>query len=405
MKAALDGIRVVDWTIWQQGPYSTAILADLGAEVIKIEEKENGDPGRGLASAAGSNTKSGGRNFYLESNNRHKKSVAVNLKSPEGREIVYKLVEKSDVFVQNFRKGVAARMGLDYDTLRKRNPKIIYGSATGYGPEGPDSGEPSFDYLGQSRSGLLYAACGPREMPPTYIVGGLADQMGAIMLSHGILTALLVRERTGVGQAVDASHLGSMMSLMGLNISSRLINGKEMMRYPRENSFNPLWNHYRCKDDKWICLGMIQGDKVWKDFMKAVGLPHLIDDPRFAEMGARGKNSKELIKIFDETFATKTRDEWMKILHEGGDFIFTVVNSIADLENDPQVIANDYIVDYEHEIHGKMKLLGATVKLSQTPANPYGRAPEHGEHTETVLTEILGYSWEDVDRLRQSGAI
>lgn len=405
MKAALDGIRVVDWTIWQQGPYSTALLADLGAEVIKLEERDNGDPGRGLASAAGSTNKSGGRNFYLESNNRHKKSVAVNLKSPEGREIVYKLVEKSDIFVQNFRKGVAARMGLDYETLRKRNPKLIYGSATGYGPEGPDSGEPSFDYLGQSRSGLLYAACGPRDMPPTYIVGGLADQMGAIMLSHGILTALFARERTGVGQSVDASHLGSMMSLMGLNISSRLINGKEMMRYPRESSFNPLWNHYKCKDDKWICLGMIQGDRVWDDFIKAMGLEHLAKDPRFAEMGTRGKNAKDLIKIFDETFITKTREEWMKILHEGGDFIFTVVNSIADLENDPQVIANDYIVPYDHEIHGKMKLLGATVKLSETPANPYGRAPEHGEHTETVLTEILGYSWEDIDRLRNSGAI
>jgi crotonobetainyl-CoA:carnitine CoA-transferase CaiB-like acyl-CoA transferase len=405
MKAALDGIRVVDWTIWQQGPYSTAILADLGAEVIKVEERDNGDPGRGLSSAAGSTTKSGGRNFYLESNNRHKKSIAVNLKSPEGREIVYRLVEKSDVFVQNFRKGVAARMGLDYETLRKRNPKIIYGSATGYGPEGPDSGEPSFDYLGQSRSGLLYAACGPRDMPPTYIVGGIADQMGAIMLSHGILTALLVRERTGIGQAVDASHLGSMMSLMGLNISSRLINGKEMTRYPRESSFNPLWNHYRCKDDKWICLGMIQADRVWNDFMKAMGLGHLITDPRFADMSSRGKNAREMIKILDETFATKTRDEWMKILHQGGDFIFTVVNSIADLENDPQVVANEYIVDYDHEIHGKMKLLGATVKLSETPANPYGRAPEHGEHTEAILTEILGYSWEDIDRLRHSGAI
>jgi crotonobetainyl-CoA:carnitine CoA-transferase CaiB-like acyl-CoA transferase len=150
---------------------------------------------------------------------------------------------------------------------------------------------------------------------------------------------------------------------------------------------------------------MIQGDKVWDDFMKAVGLERLAKDPRFAEMGPRGKNSRELIKIFDETFLTKTREEWMKILHEGGDFIFTVVNSIADLENDPQVIANDYIVDYDHEIHGKMKLLGATVKLSETPANPLGRAPEHGEHTETVLTEILGYSWEDIDRLRQSGAI
>ncbi|MGO9059605.1 MAG: CaiB/BaiF CoA transferase family protein [Candidatus Binataceae bacterium] len=404
MKAPLEGIRVVDWTIWQQGPYSTALLADLGAEVIKVEEQVSGDPGRGLAAAAGSEVKAA-RNFYLESNNRHKKSVAVNLRHPEGREIVYKLVEKSDVFVQNFRKGVAGRLGLDYETLRKRNPKLIYGSATGYGPLGPDSGEPSFDYLGQSRSGLLYAACGPRDMPPTYIVGGLADQMGAIMLSFGIMTALLVRERTGVGQAVDASHLGSMMALQGLNISSRLINGKEMGRYPRENSFNPLWNHYKCKDDKWLCLGMLQGDKVWKDFCKAMGLDHLGEDPRFAQMAARGKNSREMIKILDETFIKKPREEWMKILHDGGDFIFTVVNSIGDLENDPQVIANNYIVDYDHPIHGMMKLLGMTIGFSETPGNPKGRAPEHGEHTETVLTELLDYSWEDVGRLRDAGAI
>jgi crotonobetainyl-CoA:carnitine CoA-transferase CaiB-like acyl-CoA transferase len=296
-------------------------------------------------------------------------------------------------------------LGLDYPTLRSHNPRLIYGSATGYGPEGPDSGEPSFDYLGQARSGLLYSACGPRDMPPTYIVGGIADQMGAIMLSFGIMTALLVRERTGIGQAVDASHLGSMMSLQGLNISSRCINGKEMGRYPRENSFNPLWNHYKCKDDKWICLGMLQGDKVWKDFCVATGLENLTDDPRFAEMGARGKNAKEMIKILDDTFIKKPRDEWMKILREGGDFIFTVVNSIPDLENDPQVLANNYIVDYEHPIHGMMKLLGMTVGLSETPGNPLGRAPEHGEHTETILTELLGYSWEDIGRLREAGAI
>src|ERR1700731_2171158 len=142
-------------------------------------------------------------------------------------------------------------------------------------------------------------------MPPTYLDGGLADLMAAIMLSLGIMTALLVRERTAIGQAVGASHLGAMIALQWGPISSVPPNGKEMGRYPRENSFNPLWNHYKCKDDKWICLGMLQVDKVWQDFAKAMGLSHLGSDPRFADTASRGKNSRDLIKILDETFITK----------------------------------------------------------------------------------------------------
>ena len=162
-----------------------------------------------------------------------------------------------------------------------------------------------------------------------------------------------------------------MMALQGLNISSRLINGKEMGRYPRENSFILWCNHDKCKDDKWLCLGMLQGDKVWKDFCKAMGLDHMGEDPRFAEMAAREEFPGN-DQILDETFIKKPREEWMKILHDGGDFIFTVVNSIGDLENDPQVTANNYIVDYDHPIHGMMKLLGMTIGFSETPGNPKG---------------------------------
>ncbi len=404
MSGPLDGIRIIDWTIWQQGPVATQMLADLGAEVIKIEERERGDPGRGITAVAGSATVRSGRNYYFEANNKHKKSIALNLKQPEAREIVHRLASRSDVFVQNFRKGVAKRLGLGYAELCALNPRIIYASASGYGPEGPDSGEPSFDYLGQARSGIMNAI-GSGTTTPTYVYGGIADQMGAIMLAYGVLAALFARERTGIGQEVDASHLGSMMALQGLNVVARTIMGKEFPRNTRANAYNPLWNHYRCADDKWISLAMLQPDRYWKDFCEVVGKAELIEDPRFAEAKTRGKNSAALVAIFDEVFATRPRDEWMRVLKGRGDFIYTIVNSVTDLPDDPQVRANDYVVDYDHPALGNLTLLGMPVKLSATPGEPRGHAPELGEHTELLLTEMLGYSWDDVARLRDANVI
>jgi len=404
MRGPLDGIRIIDWTIWQQGPVATQMLADLGAEVIKIEERERGDPGRGIVAIAGSATVKSGRNYYFEANNKHKKSIALDLKRPEARQIVHRLVARSDVFVQNFRKGVAQRLGLGYPELAALEPRIIYASASGYGPEGPDSAEPSFDYLGQARSGIMNAV-GTGSTTPTYVYGGIADQMGAIMLAYGVLAALFARERTGIGQEVDASHLGSMMALQGLNVVARTITGKEFRRNTRANAYNPLWNHYRCADDKWISLAMLQPDRYWKDFCAVIGKTELIDDPRFADFKTRGMNAAALVVIFDEVFAARPRDEWMRILKGRGDFIYTIVNSVSDLPADPQVRANDYVVDYDHPALGNLTLLGMPVKFSATPGEPRGHAPELGEHTEMVLTELLGYSWDDVARLREANVI
>jgi CoA:oxalate CoA-transferase len=404
MEGPLTGIRIIDWTIWQQGPVATQMLADLGAEVIKLEERERGDPGRGIAAISGGSTDKGSRNFYFEANNKHKKSIALDLKKPQAREIVYRLAAKSDVFVQNFRKGVAARLGLDYLALKRHNPKLIYASASGYGPQGPDSGEPSFDYLGQARSGIMNTICADVS-EPVYIRGGIADQMGAIMLAYGVLAALLARERYGVGQEVDASHLGSMIALQGLNVAFRTIMGHEFPRTTRADAYNPLWNHYRCADGQWICLGMLQPDRYWGDLCRALGRPELENDGRFKDIKSRGKNAAELIKILDEIFATRPRAEWMRVLKEGGDFIFTVVNSVGDLPGDPQVLANQYVVDYEHPALGKTTLLGMPVKLSATPGEPRGHAPELGEHTEALMTELLGYSWDDIARLKEANVI
>jgi crotonobetainyl-CoA:carnitine CoA-transferase CaiB-like acyl-CoA transferase len=403
MPMPLEGIRVIDWTIWQQGPVCSAMLGDLGAEVIKIEERERGDPGRGMLKMSGVSL-ADRPNFYFEANNRNKKSMTLDLKKPAAREIVYQLVAQADVFVQNFRLGVAERLGLDYDTLRRHNPRLIYASATGYGPEGPEAADPSFDQLGLARSGIMLAV-GEPDMPPLQIAGGIADQMGAIMLAYGVLAALLARERFGVGQQVDASHLGSMTFLQGLSVAARLMMGFAIPRMPRKYAANPLWNHYCCRDGKWICLGMLQPDRYWADFCRALGRPELAEDERFVNLKVRAANAGAAVEALDEIFATKPRNEWIRILRAGGDFIFTVVNSVDELPDDPQVQANDYVVDLDHPQFGKTRVVGIPVRLRETPGRVRSPAPEFGQHTEEVLTDLLGYSWEQLAALKDQGVI
>ena len=403
MPMPLEGIRVVDWTIWQQGPVCTAMLGDLGADVIKVESRDGGDPGRSLGAIGGSDL-SDRPNFYFEANNRNKRGLTLDLKQPEAREIVHKLVAGADVFVQNFRKGVAERLGLGYDDLRRHNEKLIYANATGYGPEGPDSGDPSFDQLGLARSGIMLAA-GEPDMPPQAIAGGVADQMGAVMMAYGVLAALLARERHGMGQVVDASHLGSMSFLQGLSLSCKLMAGFAFPRSFRNRAANALWNHYRCADDRWLALGMLQSDRYWADLCKAIGRPELGTDPRFADLRVRAANAAECVGALDEAFATRPRDEWLRILRDGGDFIFTVVNSVDELPDDPQMRINGYIVDFDHPSFGPTPMVGIPVRLSETPGAIRAPAPEHGQHTELILVEELGYDWDDVARLREEGVI
>ncbi len=403
MPTPLEGIRVIDWTIWQQGPMASVMLADLGAEVIKIEQRESGDPGRGVLKMSGIDL-SDRPNFYFEATNRNKLGMAIDLKRPEGREIVHRLVEKSDVFVQNFRLGVAERLGLGYEDLARRNPRLIYASATGYGPRGPEAEDPSFDQMGLARSGFMYAV-GEPDMPPLQVAGGIADQMGAIMLAYGVLVALLARERFGVGQKVDASHLGSMIWLQGLSVSSRVMMGFAIPRMPRKYAANPLWNHYRCKDGLWICLGMLQPDRYWADFVRVLGHPELAQDPRFVDLRARAAHAAEAVEILDDIFASRPRAEWVEILRKGGDFIFTVVNSVDDLPDDPQVVANDYVVPFEHPRFGATKVVGLPVQLSATPGSVRLPAPEFGQHTEQILVELLGYTWEEVAELKNREVI
>ena len=260
------------------------------------------------------------------------------------------------------------------------------------------------DYLGLARSGIMNAVGGPED-PPQSVQGAIADQAGATMLGFAVMTALFERERSGEGQEVDASLLGAMSWMQGLSVASRLMMGFEMLRFSRRSTFNPLWNHYRCADDKWIAFAMAQADRWWADLVRAIGAPELATDERFATMATRGPHGEELIARFDEIFATRPRHEWAKVLDEGGDFIWSVVNSVSDLPDDPQMRANDYIASVEHPTHGPLEMLNVPIGFSRTPPSIESTAPEFGQHTEQVLVDDLGYTWDQIGLLKEAEVI
>lgn len=399
----LDGMRVIDWTMWQFGPVSTMMLADLGAEVIKVESLE-GDNGRRLNITSGVNADLGnGINAYFSALNRQKKSIAIDLKQPKGRELIYELVKQSDIFVQNFRQGVAERLELGYEDLIKHNAQIIYGSASGYGPNGPDSGKPAFALTGEARSGSLFWA-GPDDGMP-YNNAGVADQIAGIMLSYGILGAVIARERFGIGQKVDASHLGSMMWLGNMRDGIALLANKAFQRQNRQHAGNVLWNTYKCKDDKWIAFSMGQADRYWPDFCKAIDREDWIADPRYNSMQARRDNVEAVIAKLDEIFATRTRAEWEARLIEAGDLIWERVQTVLDLPHDPQVIENKYLIEFDHPQLGRTTWHQTPVTYSKTPISTRKMAPQHGEDTQEILTGLLGYTEAGITELRESKVI
>jgi len=410
MAGPLDGIRVIDWTQWQMGTVATTMLAELGAYVVHVENRITGDHGRGLV-VAGLEPLAGGKSSYFETNNRGKKSMTLDLSKNEGKEVMYRLVKNSDVFVHNFRQGVPERLKMDYETINTHNPEIIYVAASGYGPYGPEASEPAFDMIGLARSGIT-SVLSTDDNPGIPFHGGLADQIGAIMTAYGTLAALLAKQKHGIGQKVEVSHLGSMIALQGLTIGMGLYQWPSddppetpPVKMTRKTAQNPLWNYYRCKDDRWIALGMLQPDIKWPILCKALGIEHLENDPRYVDQLVRSDNRESIIEIMDAIFITKTADEWMKILKDTGDIICTPVQTSFDLRKDPQVIANNYIIEREHATLGKVKVRGMPIELSKTPGEIVVEAPEFGEHTEEVLLEMCGYTWEEIAALREKEVI
>ncbi len=400
MTSPLSGIKVLDLTIYQNGPWATVMLSDMGADVIKIEDPVRGDPGRNVSMWG---TTTGAVDVYFETMNRNKKSMTLNLKTPEGRELFCSLAEKADVVTQNFRVGVVEKLGIGYETIRRRNPRIIYASVSGYGSRGPDAREGVFDPLGQARGGLMFHASSSDEDVSPRIPGAPADQMGAVTLAYGVLLGVIARERHGVGQHVEVSQLSGQLTLQALAVNGYLLNGNLPRPRPRQEAGNPLFSSYRCGDGLWIALGGSPSDRYWPDACRAMGLEEMIDDPRSCNAQVRFENARELIEIMDRTFATRPRAEWIKVLKAHG-VLCTPVQNYADVAVDPQVIENDYLAHIEHPTEGTLREVGVPVRLSETPGGARSRAPEFGQHTEEVLLEH-GCSWEQLAAYREKGII
>jgi len=250
----------------------------------------------------------------------------------------------------------------------------------------------------------MMTAMGERGMPPLTIVGMVIDQMGAMVAAYATLAALAARDRWGVGQEVHTSMLGSAIWLQYINVTACLLRGRAMRRSQRSATANPLANYYSCADGKWLMVCHPQADRFWHPFCQALGLEHLEADPRFATTDARRENREELIRLLDQAFATRPRKEWLQVLARH-DLIFSPVNEIEDLAQDPQVQANGFFADYDHPTLGKIHVVAPPLEMSATPARVRSPAPELGQHTEQVLLELGDYTWEDIARLREEGII
>ena len=391
MTMALEGIKVVDLTRLAPGPYCTMFLADLGADIIKVE------PGGGRAQAFSSAMAGEERRAY-DAENRNKRSIVLNLKEPEAQEIFYKLAKDADVIVEEFRPGVVKRLGVDYDTIKEINPRIVYCSVTGYGQDGPYQEAPGHDINYISIAGAQ-GMIGQRDGPPAVIANWLADYAaGGMQGAIGILAALMARERTGKGQYVDISMTDGVVSLMHAEAAQYFSTGIVPTR--GDVLFfggMPLYNIYETKDGKYVSLGALE-PWFYQNLCKA------LDREDFSSYEFdTGEKREEIFAYFRETFLTKTRDEWVELLRQA-DVPVAPVYPLDEVFSDPQINHRQMVVELDHPKFGKVKQVGISIKLSDTPGQIRTLAPLAGQHTDDILRE-LGYSKEKIEELRSAGAI
>ncbi|MBI2867813.1 MAG: CoA transferase [Chloroflexi bacterium] len=396
----LQAIKVVELAAFVFGPHAACHLGDMGAEVIKIEHPAGGDPSRGMAAIR--SLPIAGLNYLFEQDNRNKKSVTLDLRQAAGREIAYKLVERADVFVSNFQVEVLQRLGMDYETLAKINPRLVYALGSGWGLRGPDKDLQAFDFVAFARCGLM-ATMGEPDCPPPTALPGMGDHIAATTLAFGIMVALFHRQATGQGQLVHTSLLGSLIEAGSLNLQACLSSGQDVPRVARTSAANPLWNYYQTKDGRWLQLAMLQTDRHWPDLCQALSLQKLEYDSRFSSHQSRVANNVALISILDQVFADRTLDEWA-VNFRGRNVIWGYVSTYAQVAQDPQVRENNHIVEFEHPAAGLIELVGLPVELDKTPGEIRLAAPELGQHTEEVLLS-LGYDWKAISELKESNVI
>jgi formyl-CoA transferase len=377
-RGALDGITVLDCSSYLAGPYGAMMLADLGASVIKVESLE-GDSFRELPG------------FYGW--NRGKRSVAVNLKEPAGREVLQRLVKTADVLIQNMRPGVAERLGMDSAALRAVNPRLIYCAMTAFGPDGPYRDRPGYDPVLQAMGGVQHLQ--GFGGPPQFVRVAVTDYYTAALGAQAVLAALFVRERTGRGQHVETSLLQGVLALQSGSV----------VDYPGKPTFlreTPTYRLYQAGDGQWFFLAC-GNQAFWAKLCKAIGRVEMTDDPRFGSWLLRGDNRDALMPILEAAFATRSRDEWLKILSEH-DIPSAPVQSLPEFMRDPGVQHMKMTVQYEHPEVGALTLMGQPLRFSETQAPDAGPPPVLGQHTRAVLREV-GYTDGDIADLHRRGVI
>jgi crotonobetainyl-CoA:carnitine CoA-transferase CaiB-like acyl-CoA transferase len=399
MTGVLDGVKVLDMGHVVAVPAAGATLADWGADVIKIEPL-TGEMARGLVGRLIQRTGSE-FNWYVHLLNRNKRGLALDLKSDSGRSILYRLVERADVFMSNYELNTLIKLKADYDTLSQINPRLIYALLTGYGTAGPDKDERGFDYAAAwARSGAQYMIGEPGIIPPPQR-GGMMDRVVGAHIVGGVSAALFYRERTGKGQKLEFSLYHAGVWTLAEDIQPALM-GTPVPKHEHAKASNPLWNNYRTKDDRWFWLAMLQSDPSWPDFCRAIGRTDLENDSRFNTMDARAEHCEELIRIIDEILSSKTMEQWERIFRKNN-IIYGRVATPLEVTTDPQALANGFFADLHHPA-ADVKVVTTPVKFCQNPATVRAPAPEVGQHTEEILLE-LGYTWEDIAQLKEQGVI
>ena len=399
MAGPLTGIKVVEMGLWVAGPSCAALLADWGADVIKIEPPA-GDPFRGLfASALGAPA---ALNPPFELDNRGKRGIVLDLEKEEARTIAHQLIEQADVFITNNRPRVLERYGMDYATLHAKFPRLIYGQVTGYGPDGDSRDTAAYD-IGAfwSQAGVAMSLTAPGAPIPQQR-GGMGDHMTGQMCAGAVCAALFHRERTGEGQRVSVPLVRVGVYMIGWDVMLSLRLNMPIFTYDRQHAINPIINSFCAGDGKWFWLLLLQADRHWPDLCRAIGRDDIRTDPRFADITSRRVNGTQLVEELDAVFATKPLAEWAEIF-SANNVWFAPVNMVHEVLEDPVVQASGAFVDVPGP-DGPVRMVASPADFSETKWEPRGIQPELGQHTEEVLLE-LGYDWDQIIPLKERGVI
>ena len=398
-KGIFEGLKVLDCASFIAAPAAATVLSDFGADVIKIEPPGSGDPYRNLPNLPGYPASEHNFAWLLES--RNKRSLALDLSKAEGQSVLHRLAADADVFITNYPPAVRERLGITYDHLAPQNTRLIYASFTGYGEKGEEANKPGFDSNAYwARSGLMDLVRADIHTTPARSIAGMGDHPCAMAFYGAIVTALYKRERTGKGSHVSSNLMANGVWAASVLAQAKLYGARFGERRPRERALNAVTNHYRCKDDRWIILSLLNEDRQWPTLARCLAREDLISDPRFATRADRHARSLELIKIFDEIFATRPLAEWRKLL-DGNGLVFGVVGILDDIPTDRQMLDNEVLVPFENDT---MLTINSPIWVSGASKVPPRKAPGIGEHSDEILRQA-GFDEASIRKLRTFGTV